>query len=301
MKAVSTPPRSAAGARRPIRVFYLAGLTAAFGVGVTFSHGATAPLVAEPAIAIPGAMGRFDFIEVDASMDRLLASHTGNNTLDVFALGTGALIQKVPVGAAQAVAVNEADGKYFVTCSREKQVVVVDRKTLAKTGSIALDGPPDLIALDTKRDHLYVGHDDAGEVWVCDAKSKKVLTRVAFPAGEGPEGIVYDPGADRIYQSVKTDNSVLEIDPASNTVTGHWPTTPATAPHGLAIDAGRHWLFSAGANAKLAVLDARTGKLVAAVDIAKGVDQVAFDPGTHHLYCGSSTGVVSVVEETDWG
>ena len=33
-------------------------------------------------------------------MDRLLASHTGNGTLDVFDLGTGALVQKVPVGAA---------------------------------------------------------------------------------------------------------------------------------------------------------------------------------------------------------
>jgi DNA-binding beta-propeller fold protein YncE len=181
------------------------------------------------------------------------------------------------------------------------QVAVVDRKTLAKTGAIPLNGPADLIAMDTRRGHLYVGHDDAGEIWVCDAKSEKVIGKVTFPAGEGPEGVLYDAGSDRVYQSVKTDDSVLEIDPASNRIMARWPTGPATGPHGLAMDADRHWLFSAGANGKLAVLDARSGNRVAEVDIASGVDQIGFDPGKRRVYCGSRTGVISVVAETATG
>jgi DNA-binding beta-propeller fold protein YncE len=258
-------------------------------------------LVAQPAIAIAGANGRFDFIEVDEGMDRLLASHTGNGTLDVFALGTGALIRKVPVGAAQAVAIDAAGGNYYVTCSAEKQVAVVDRKTLAKTGTIAVSGPPDLIALDTRRGHLYAGHDDANEIWVCEPKSRKVVATITFPSGEGPEGIVYDREADRVYQTVKTDDSILEIDPASNSVKARWSTAPAKSPHGLALDARRHRLFSAGANGQLAVLDAQSGQRVAAVDIASGVDQIAFDPAKDRVYCGSRDGVVSVVQETASG
>lgn len=300
MKSTLKSPRSAGAASRTVRVICLAALATGFG-GAIAAGRPDAPLVAEPAIKIAGAVGRFDFIEADGGMDRLLASHTGNRTLDVFALGTGALVEKVPVGTAQAVAIDTAGGKYYVTCSAEKQVAVVDSKTLAKTGAIPLDGPADLIALDTKRGRLYVGHDDASEVWVCDPKEMKVVGKVSFPAGEGPEGVVYDPAADRVYQSVKTDDSILEIDPESNTVKSHWPTKPATGPHGLALDPERHWLFSAGANGKLAVLDARSGKHVAIVDIAPGVDQIAFDPAKHRVYCGGRNGLMSVVEETGSG
>src|SRR5207237_8159034 len=98
---------------------------------------------------------------------------------------------------------------------KEKQVAVAARKTLAKTGSIPLAGPADLLALDTKRGRLYVGHDDAAEVWVCDPKTMKVIATVPFPGGEGPEGVVYDPAADRVYQSIKIGDTILTIDPGS--------------------------------------------------------------------------------------
>src|SRR5581483_8054539 len=76
-------------------------------------------LVAQKPMNIPNAVGRFDFIEVDHAMDRLLCSHTGNGTLDVFALGSGALIRSVRVGAAQSVAIDPASRQYYVTCSAE--------------------------------------------------------------------------------------------------------------------------------------------------------------------------------------
>src|SRR5437762_5300105 len=159
MKTAITWHRSAGRAGRTLGILCLAGLAAGWS-GAAARKRAPA-LIAAPAMPIPGATGRFNFIEADAMMDRLLASHTGNKTLDVFALGTGALVQKVPVGTAQAVAIDAAGGKYYVTCSAEMQVAVVDRRTLAKTGAIPLDWPADLIALDMRRGHLYVGHDDA--------------------------------------------------------------------------------------------------------------------------------------------
>jgi DNA-binding beta-propeller fold protein YncE len=300
---MSTPTaatRMSGAARRLAGIICLAALASLPGRGTAMRQG-DAPLAAGPPIAVPGTTGRFDFIEAVEGMDRLLASHTGNGTLDVFSLETGALEQKVAVGAAQSVAVDAAGGKYYVACSQPPQLAIVDRKTLTKTGAVPLGGPADLVALDTKRGRVYVGHDDASELWVVDPKSQKIVATVAFPPGEGPEGVVYDAGADRIYQSIKTADAIVMIDPASNTVKARWPTTPAARPHGLALDAARHRLFSAGANGKLAVLDARTGKVVASVEIANNVDQVGFDPEKRRVYCGSSTGVVSVVEETDDG
>jgi len=69
----------------------------------------------------------------------------------------------------------------------------------------------------------------------------------------------------------------------------------------LAVDSTRHRLYSAGANGKLAVLDTRSGALVASVDIAPRVDQIDLDPGTARVYCASGTGLLSVAQGTDAG
>ena len=52
---------------------------------------AAEPLVADKPILIHGAKGGFDFLEVDVAQRRLLASHAGNGTLEVFDLDNGKL------------------------------------------------------------------------------------------------------------------------------------------------------------------------------------------------------------------
>src|SRR6266568_608978 len=71
-------------------------------------HGAEgeAPLVAEAPIVVPDSKGGFDYLQVDEPLRRLLANHTGNNTLDVFDVDSGKLLKHVPTGKAQGVAVD---------------------------------------------------------------------------------------------------------------------------------------------------------------------------------------------------
>src|SRR5438128_1297333 len=78
---------------------------------------------------------------------------------------------------------------------------------------------------------------------------------------EGPEYVIYDPASDRIFQNIKSNDSLLVIDPASNTIQQRWKTAPARKPHGLAIDSDTKRLFCAGQNGKLAVIDATSGKV----------------------------------------
>ena len=72
-----------------------------------------------------------------------------------------------------------------------------------------------------------------------------------------------------------------------------------TSPHGLAIDAKTRRVFAAG-QGKVVMLDQKTGKVLASVDIAPGyVDQIAFDPDKKRLYCAcGDAGAISVVGET---
>ena len=263
------------------------------------AHSASAPLVADPPIVVPESKGGFDYLQVDAAQRRLLANHTGNNTLDVFDLDSGKLIKHIPTGKAQGVAVVAELGKYFVSVSREQIVAVIDSKTLEKTGEIKLAGPADSIVFHAKNHSVYVDHDDGAHVWVIDARTEKITATVDIP--EGPEYILSDPESDRVFQNIKLSDALVVIDPATNTVRERWTTAPAKSPHGLALDPKTHRLFCAGANGKLAVIDSTSGKLITVVDIAAGVDQIAFDPDTKRVYCPSKNGVLSVVEETAEG
>jgi YVTN family beta-propeller protein len=260
---------------------------------------AAQPLAAGTPILVPGSTGSFDFLHVDAANRRLLAAHTGNNSLDVFDLDTGKLIKHVATGKAQGEAVDSQGAKYYVSVSAERIVAVVDSRTLEKVGEIKLPGDADDILFNPKNRCAYVDFDHGTNVWVIDTKSEKIIA--AVPIGETPEAIVYDPVSDRIFQNVVSDNSLYVIDPASNTVKARWPLAPAAKPHGLEIDSKTRRLFSAGNNGKLVVLDSTDGKLIATVDIAKGTDQIAFDPGSRRLYCGCGNGIISVVQETAEG
>jgi WD40 repeat protein len=165
------------------------------------SHAAGPPLVAGEPVLVPDSKGGFDYLQVDESRRRLLANHTGNNTLDVFDLGSGHLIKQVRTGKAQGVAVVPEAGKYFVSVSREEVVVVIDSETLEQTGTIKLGGPGDAIAFDPKHHCLYVGHDDGPHLWVIDTRTEKLTVTVDIP--EGPEWVLYDPSTDRVFQNIK--------------------------------------------------------------------------------------------------
>lgn len=260
----------------------------------------SAILTANAPVVIPGTQGGFDFIEVDATGRRLLANHTHNGTLDVFDLDSGKLLKLCPTGAAQGVGVDEKGGKYYVGVSKEKKLVTIDAKTLEKTGEVTLPGPADDVLFNPKNGLVYVCHDDGRDVWVIDPASGKIVANVEI--GEAPEVLVYDAGADRIYQNIKSSSVVAVIDPEQNKVEHSWSVAPATGPHGLALDAAAHRLFVAGANGKLVILDSKNGKAIADLALPSGVDQIAIDPELKLIYCPSSKqGTLSIFRETESG
>ena len=273
-------------------------LAASLGLGA-LSSSAAVPLVAGTPIVVADSKGGFDYLQVDVAQRRFLANHTGNNSFDVFDVDTGQFLKRVATGKAQGVAVDAEAGKYFVSVSAQRLVVVIDSKTLKKTGEVKLSGPADALVLNPKNHCLYVGHDDGPEVWVIDTKTEKIVASIAIP--EGPEYVLYDPVTDQVFQNIKSNDSLLVIDPASNTIKQRWATAPAQHPHGLALDSSTHRLFCAGVNGKLAVMDALTGRVLSSVDMAKNVDQIAFDAGLKRVYCASRDGVLSVLEETGDG
>jgi DNA-binding beta-propeller fold protein YncE len=255
-------------------------------------------LKAEPPLTLPGKVARFDYMEVDTDNDRLLAAHSAAGSLAVVDLKTGKLLTAIEVGEVHGVAIDSKSGTYILGDGAEHKVVFVSSKSLKVIGEIKVSGPVDAIAFDSKSGFAYAGEDDGSHLWVIDVQSKKLISTIGLSGV--PEFIAYDPSTDRLFQNIKTKDSVSMIDPNTNKVQMEWKTAPVASPHGLAIDSSSGRIFIAGRNRKLIALDTKSGQLLGEADIAENTDQISFDKDDKIIYCASK-GFISAVKETDKG
>jgi len=254
------------------------------------------PLLPQAPIRVMGTSGRFDYLSIDATNRRLLAGHPGNGTLDIFDLDSEKLIRSLPLGAAQGAAYDSKHNRYYVTLSREQKVVAVDAATFEAIAEIPLSGPADGILFSPATGLLYVGHDDATEVWIINSENNKIQA-VASLGGEGPEGAAIDDKVGTYFQNVKKENATELLDGASGKLLKSWPTSPAENPHGLVYDQKHHHLLVAGGNGKFVILDDSTGKVLSSLDMAPNIDQIDFDEQLERVYCPSGrTGTVTVIQ-----
>src|SRR5215469_4735961 len=264
-------------------------MSVAMALGLLISASAAEQGLGWPTLAsieLPQSSGRFDFLRVDPNRNRLIAAHVQDGTSDFIDLKKHSVIARVKVGSAVDTAMDNDSKFYYVSVQESERVAVLDAATLKEVDSIKTAGPTDAILYEPKNHRVYVTHDEGTDLWVIDPQAAKVVNSVAIPGV--PEAMVYDPSTDRIYLNIKSKDVVAVIDPSANAVIAQWPTAPATRPHGLALDAASHRVFSAGANGKLIAIDITSGAATGAVDITPKVDQIALDAGSGLLYCAGS-------------
>jgi DNA-binding beta-propeller fold protein YncE len=112
--------------------------------------------------------------------------------------------------------------------------------------------------------------------------------------------MVLDQRRGKIFQNIKTSNSLQVIDLNMNTVAAEYALGDLKSPHGLAEDRSTGRLFAVGKNGKLVTLDADSGKILSTVDVTKNSDQIAYDAGLKRLYIPGS-GALQILEVQDDG
>jgi DNA-binding beta-propeller fold protein YncE len=254
-------------------------------------------LVAQPPIVVPGGPGSFDFMNVD-SKDRLaFACHPGKSALAVINLDADT-VQSVDLGVAcNGVSADSANKKVYAA-GPGKTLVQLDMATWTKTASLALDGPGDSVIYDSKTKTVYVDNDDGTNLWFVDPDTMKITSAVTIK--EAPEVMALDNNRGKIFQNIKSTNSLQVIDIASKSVFAEYALGDLTSPHGLAEDKKAGKLFSVGKNGKLVILDADSGKILSTVDVVKSSDQIAYDTKLKRLYIPGG-GELQVVQITDSG
>jgi YVTN family beta-propeller protein len=192
------------------------------------------------------------------------------------------------------VAVADKLGKGFITSGANNTVVVFDPVTLKSTGIIAVGTRPDAIVYDPFTRRVFTFNAGSKDATVIDAASGTVDGTV--PLGGKPEFAVSD-GEGHIFDNIEDKSEIAEISTKKMDVTARWPLAPCESPSGIALDKAHGRLFAACENEIMAVVDTKTGKVIATVPTGKGADGAGFDPKARNVLIPNGEGKLSVIHQ----
>lgn len=188
----------------------------------------------------------------------------------------------------------DTSGKFgYISDGRANQVVVFDRKTKAILDRVPAGTNPDGIVFDPATQTVWAFNGRSNSATVIADKTHEVVATVALPGK--PEFPVSD-GKGSIYDNIESLSEIVHIDARSHKVLAAWPIAPCEGPSGLAIDREHDRLFAV-CDGTMAVVDAKTGKVVATPPIGQGPDAARFDSKHRLAFSSNGEGTLTVVRE----
>jgi DNA-binding beta-propeller fold protein YncE len=240
-----------------------------------------------------GGEGGWDYVTVDPEGNRLFLSR-GTHAM-VIDLGRDSVVGDIPNTAGiHGVALAPELNRGFTSNGRDSSVTIFDYKTLAPIGVVKVPGRnPDAILYDPGTKRVFTFNGGTSNATAIDATNGTVVGTVAL--GGAPETAVSDDG--KVYANIEDKSEIVVFDPKTLAVLARWPLAPCEEPSGLAIDRVHQRLFAGCGNKTMAVVDMRTGKVVASPAVGAGVDAAGFDPATQLAFTSNGEGTITVVHE----
>jgi len=240
-----------------------------------------------------GGEGGWDYVTVDPEGNRLFLSR-GTHAM-VIDLGRDSVVGDIPNTAGiHGVALAPELNRGFTSNGRDSSVTIFDYKTLATIAVVKIPASnPDAILYDPGTKRVFTFNGGTSNATAIDATKGTVLGTVDL--GGKPEAGVSDGG--KVYVNIEDKSEIAVFDPKTLVVEARWPLAPCEEPSGLAIDAVHHRLFAGCSNKTMAIVDMRTGKVVASPAVGAGVDAAGFDPATQLAFTSNGEGSITVVHE----
>lgn len=233
----------------------------------------------------------WDAITFDAASHHLFITH-GNHVV-VLDSNTYEIAGDIPdVAGAHQVAIGL--GRGFATSGTTNSVVEFDPVTLKVLGTIAVGTRPDGTIYDPITHRVFTFNAGSKDSTAIDVASGTVDGTV--PLGGKPEFAVSD-GSGHIFDNIEDTSEIAEIDANKMEVVARWPLAPCESPSGIAFDKAHSRLFVACENEIMAVIDAKSGKVVTTVPTGKGADGAGFDPKARYVLIPNGEGKLSVIHE----
>ena len=243
--------------------------------------------------------GGWDYLTLDSPSHRLYIAR--GKTIQVMDTQTGALVGELPgLDGAHGVALDSNAHRAYASSGRNNQVIVFDTQTLKAVGApISVGDRPDAILFEPITERVFAFNAGSNNVSIIDTETGKVVATT--PLGGNPEFAAAD-GMGHMWANIEDRSQIVEINAADGKLMGTYPLAPGEEPTGLSYDAKDALLFSGCANKTMVVIDAKTGKRIAALPIGEGVDATAYD-ATRDLAFSSNgrDGTLSVIGTNDKG
>jgi YVTN family beta-propeller protein len=248
----------------------------------------------ERRIPLAGTTG-WDLLAMDSQAQRLYVSRgthvdvvdTINNTVTA-SIDATAGVHGIAVGL----------GKVYTSNGASGTVTVLDAKTLQPEATLAVGEKPDGILYDAYSRRVFVFNAKSQNCSVIDAVKGAVIQTLALPGK--PELAAVD-GNGKLYVNLEDKSSVAVLDTKRLKLKAVWPLAPGEEPTGLGLDPKKSRIFSACANQKMIITDAKTGKQIGEAPIGDGPDGAGFDPGTGLAFASNGEGTLSIIREKSKG
>jgi len=240
-----------------------------------------------------GGEGGWDALTVDPVGHRLYLTH--GPRVEVLDTRTGKVVGSIAnLQGTHGVALDDAGKFGYISDGRGNSVVVFDCATLATVTTIAVGQNPDAIVFEPATQTVWALNGRSNDATVIDAATRKVVATIPLPGK--PEFAVVD-GKGTIFDNIEDKNEIVRLDAKTKKMTAEWPLTGCESPSGLAYDIAGGRLFSACDGKKMAVTDAKTGKMLATAAVGEGPDGAGWD-ATHKLAFSPNgmTGTLTVID-----
>ena len=240
-----------------------------------------------------GGEGGWDYLTVDSAARRVYISRS-THVLVVDA-DSGKVVGDIPdTAGVHGIALAPDLGLGFTSNGRSSSVTCFDLKTLKTVRVIQPTGEgPDAILYDPFSKRVFTFNGRGQSVTAINAASGAI--EGTLPLGSGPEFAATD-GAGRIFVNLEEKSQIVAFGAKDLKVQATWGLGEVEGPSGLAYDATGGRLYSTGGNAKVAVVDAKTGKVLAAIPSGGGTDAAGFDPGNGLAYASNGAGTLTVMQ-----
>ena len=230
---------------------------------------ATQAVSAEPArsayhlkktVHLPGTEG-WDYISIDSSARRLYIGR--GQYLQVVDVDTGRLVAQVTgIPGVHGVALVPELHRGFTVNGDRDSATVLDLDHLKVVGSTKTGRVADSYAYDQATRRVFIMNSAGDSATAIDATTGSAVGTISLDGQ--PEFAVSD-GKGEVFVNITDKNQMLAFDARTLKVLHSWPLTSCEGPSGLSMDREHRRLFSACDNETMVVMDADSGRVVAAL------------------------------------
>ena len=239
-----------------------------------------------------GVTGGWDYMNFDSTTNKLFIAQ-GTQVIS-FDPARGAISGTLTgLNHVHGVVFDKDGTTAYVSDGGTGEVILFNRKTMAKLGAIPAGTNPDGMVIEPTTGHLFVFNGKSKNASVMDLSTKKVIATITLPGK--PEFPTAD-GKGNVFVNIEDTHQVVKISAAENKALATWTLAGCESPTGMAIDAGAARIFPVCDNAKMPFVDINTGKIATTAPIGTGPDAVTYDPASHLLFSSNGdAGTLSIV------